>query len=200
MTTIEDTREAWLGRAAVQLGTLILTDEEVPPMRISVGWAGGGSNPDKTAGQCWPTTAAADGVNQIFIAPSYDEQDTVHVLGTLLHEMIHAVDDCEDGHTGNFARIARGVGFLPKLTCSKYRTEGLNALLGEVAEIVGPFPNAAISRIGRAADVPKKQTSRMIKAECTEGTGYKVRLTQKWIDELGSPICPCHELPMDVEA
>lgn len=158
-------------------------------MRISVGWPGGRSNRNRTIGQCWPTTSSEDGVNQIFMSPIRGEDDTQNVLGTLLHEMIHAVDDCESGHKGNFARIAKAVGFLPKLTSSDNRTDELNDVLDEVAELVGPFPHAAITSLGNAADNPAKQSTRMIKVMCA-ADGYIVRTTQKWLD-LGTPTCPC---------
>lgn len=182
-------REAWLGKAAQALAERFLADEKVPAMRISVGWAGGGSNPDATAGQCWPTTATDDGVAQIFISPSRGEKDTQAVLATLLHEMIHAVDDCKDGHKGNFVRIAKKVGFVPKWTSSQFRSDELSANLDKVAELVGLFPHAAINHLGRAADKPKKQAARMIKLECPDD-GYLVRTSQKWID-IGNPTCPC---------
>jgi len=35
----------------------------------------------------------------------------------------------------------------------------------------------------------KKQTTRMIKAECPS-CGYTARISQKWVD-VGLPTCPC---------
>lgn len=188
----EETREAWLGRAAKELAETLFVEENVPPLRISVGWPGGRSNRERTIGQCWSTRSSADGVNQIFLSPVRGEDDTQHVLGTLAHEMIHAIDDCESGHRGNFARIARAAGFLPKLTSSDNRSDDLNAVLDEIAEKVGPFPHAAITTTGKAADQPKKQTTRMIKVACPED-GYTARTTRKWLDDLGAPTCPCGE-------
>ena len=37
-----------------------------------------------------------------------------------------------------------------------------------------------------------------IPAECPT-SGYTVRLTAKWVDEYGSPICPCCNEAMDIE-
>ena len=36
------------------------------------------------------------------------------------------------------------------------------------------------------------------KADCMAGSGYCVRVTRKWVDEAGAPICPCHHEPMVV--
>jgi hypothetical protein len=182
-------REDWLGKAALQLADRVLVEEDVPPLRISVGFPGGRANRQRTIGQCWSTKSSDDGVNQIFMSPIRGEDSTRDVLGTLLHEMIHAVDDCESGHRGNFARIARSVGFIPKLTSSDNRNEELNALLDEIAEIVGAFPHATLNVAARAADQPKKQEARMIKVVCPD-CGYTLRTTRKWLD-VGTPYCPC---------
>lgn len=189
MTQLEQTREGWLGRAAQALADHLLHEEEVPPLRISVGWPGGRSNRNVTVGQCWSTASSEDGVNQIFLSPMRGEEDTQHVLGTLLHEMIHAVDDCQSGHRGNFARIARRCGFINKLTSSDNRSEELNEILDEVADTIGPFPHAALDVTLAAADEPKKQTARMIKVTCPDD-GYLIRTSRQWI-EVGTPTCPC---------
>jgi len=48
-------------------------------------------------------------------------------------------------------------------------------------------------RDNRPADKPKKQRARLLKAECDgEGCGYTVRITAKWVDEIGAPHCPKH--------
>lgn len=185
---VDETREAWLGRAAEAMAPW-LEGEEVPAMRISVGFPGGRSNRNRTVGQCWPTTAAEDGVAQVFISPIRGAADTVDVLGTLLHEMIHAVDDCKDGHTGNFRRIAKRVGFCGKLTSSDNRTPELTERLEGLAQRLGAFPHATLLQAGRAADQPKKQGTRMLKVVCPDD-GYTLRTTQKWID-VGLPTCPC---------
>jgi hypothetical protein len=191
VNAVDETREAWLGRAANALAAEFLTEETVPPLRISVGWPGGRSNRQRTIGQCWSTTSSEDGVNQIFMSPIRGEAETVNVLGTLLHEMIHAVDDCKSGHSGNFIVIARSMGLKAKWTTSANRTEELTERLTALAADLGAFPHAPLLQ-GQAADAPKKQTgSRMLKIQCPDGDcGYVARTTQKWID-LGLPFCYC---------
>ncbi len=199
MIEIVDTREAWLIRAATRLGSLLeAVGQEVPPIRVSVGWPGGSGKKAAVVGQCWPTTASEDGVAQIFMSPVRGKTDTQHVLGTLLHEMIHAIDDCESGHRGNFARIAKSVGFVPKLTSADNRTEELNSTLDEIIETLGDFPHAAILATSRGSEEPKKQGTRMLKVQCANGTGYIVRMTQKWIDDVGLPLCACCRADMEL--
>ena len=181
-------REAWLINAVEAMTPWITElDLEVPPMRVSVGWPGGRA-PRTTVGQCWPTTTTEDGIAQIFMSPVRGKDSTVDVLGTLLHEMVHAVDDCENAHNKGFIAIARPLGFAAKWTSSSNRTEELTERLTGLAERLGEFPSAAIVG-GKAADTPKTQTTRMLKLEAA-CCGYTVRTTKKWIEQ-GMPSCPC---------
>lgn len=196
MTQTEN-REAWLGKAAEAISELILADYEVPPLRLSVGFAKT-RNVASNYGQCWSTSCSADDVNQIFIAPTRGEEDTIGVLATITHEMIHAVDNCESGHRGAFMRTARAVGFEAPFTSSDNRGESLIETLEIIAERVGLFPHAELDINGLSGE--KKQSTRQLKAECPNGSGYKVRLTRKWIDEYGAPFCPCCSEQMEVAA
>jgi hypothetical protein len=201
MTLIHTTREAWLIAATEALSALFadVEDAEVPPLRISIGWPGGRANKTTTRGQCWPTVAAEDGVCQVFISPWVAEP--IVILGVVLHEMIHVIDDCKSGHRGNFIRLAKAVGLEAKWTSAKPGVD-LLARLVEIETALGEWPHAILARPGtRAADEPAKQGTRMLKVVCsTDGDdGYKVRTTQKWID-VGMPICPCHGEEMELGA
>ena len=192
-------REEWLVRASGRLAEwLVEAGETVPPMRVSVGWPGGKGKKSTVVGQCWPSTVCEDGVPQIFMTPARGKSDTVDVLGTLLHEMIHAVDDCESGHRGNFVRIAKAMGFVAKYTSSGNRSEELTERLTALAEDMGEFPHAAIAAAARGSEQPKEQTNRQLKVSCPN-TGYIARTTRKWLDEYGAPSCPCCQAPMEVE-
>lgn len=178
----EETREAWLNRAveALREHVFIPAGEHVPPVRVSVGWPKGGR---KVIGQCWKTDAAEDEVSQVFISPVL--KDMAEVLETLVHELVHAVDNCESGHRGEFKRIAVEVGLEGKMTATHAGAE-LLATLMEVAEELGEYPHAALTP---ALSGVKKQSTRMLKVECPDD-GYIVRTTQKWLD-IGTPTCPC---------
>lgn len=196
--TVEN-RESWLIRAGEALAEWFREhDLEVPPFRVSVGWPGGRGPKQNVRGQCWPTPTAGDGVAQVFISPR--QADTVTTLAVLLHEMVHVVDDCKHGHAKDFIVFARALGFTSKWTSSDNRTDGLTERLAELAEVLGDYPSAAIVGGGGGGGLtnPTVQKTRMIKAECSGGTGYKVRLTQKWIDEYGAPFCPCCMVEMEI--
>lgn len=191
MTSKTITREEWLVSAVAALTPLFEElGETVPAVRVSVGWPGGNGRKNSVIGQCWATAASSDKVAQLFISPVLD--DAVRVLDVLAHELVHAVDDCLSGHKGRFAKIAKALGLTGKMTAT-VAGDDLKAKLEEIAQELGEYPHAALVNPGQGADGPKKQTTRMLKAECPEGSGYKVRLTRQWLEEFGAPICPCHE-------
>jgi hypothetical protein len=184
------TREAWL-LAAVQEFTPWIEEQggKVPVVRVSVGFPAGGRK--NVIGQCH--YAAEDGVAQIFVHPSLKIAD--RVLDVLLHEVIHACTPGA-GHKGDFARLAKGVGLTGKMTAT-VASDDLRTRLEALAEdVLGVYPHAVLEDMSGTSHGPKTQSTRMLKAECAEGSGYKVRLTRVWLEEFGAPICPCHEVRM----
>jgi hypothetical protein len=190
MTTKFQTREEWLVAAVAALTPLFEElGETVPAVRVSVGWPGGNGRKNSVIGQCWSTKVAADAISQLFISPVLD--GAVRVLDVLAHELIHAIDDCQSGHKGRFAKIAKALGLTGKMTAT-VAGEELTAKLEAIAADLGDYPHAKLASPADGVEGPKKQGTRMLKAECAEGSGYKVRLTRQWLDEYGAPICPCH--------
>jgi hypothetical protein len=92
------TREAWLHRAIEAFRPRFAQIGLPLPARlhVSVGF-GYSSRAESTyiLGQCWARRASADGVNHIFLGPQ--EGDPAGMLVSLLHELIHAADDCASG-------------------------------------------------------------------------------------------------------
>ena len=190
MTAKFSTREEWLTAAVSSLAPIFAeVKQTLPVVRVSVGWPGGNGRKNSVIGQCWSTAASSDKVAQLFISPVLD--DAVRVLDVLAHELIHAIDDCKSGHKGAFAKIAKGIGLTGKMTATVAGDE-LKARLEAIAADLGEYPHAALAS-AQGADGPKKQTTRMMKVECAEGSGYKARMTRQWLEEFGAPICPCHE-------
>lgn len=179
------TREQWLIEAAAKLDKLIkAAGFEPAPVRPSVGWpsSGGLSQRKRTIGQCWAADTAADGLSQIFVSPLLI--DTVEVLGTLLHEQLHAAVGTECGHKGAFGKAARAVGLEGKMTATVPGAD-LAKRLEAIAAELGPYPHAALT----PGVKHKPQATRMLKVVCG-ACGYQVRTTRKWLD-LGVPTCPC---------
>ena len=186
------TREQWLEAAVREVSKSIFAPKniEVPAVRVSVGWPGGRGKKQGVVGQCFASFSATDKVAQIFVSPAVDK--TQSVLATLTHELVHAVDDCKSGHKKDFIKIAREIGFEAEWTSSENRTDALTEKLVKLAEKLGEFPHAAI----RQEERPSVQKTYMLKLVCPHNDEYKLRLTQKMLDEFGAPLCPCHREEM----
>lgn len=138
-------REAWLQAAASFLFDHIAA-QGLPRVivRVSCGWPvrGGVSRRRTVIGQCFPPSLCTDGTPQIFISPRLS--DSVDVLGTLLHEILHASVGCQHGHKKPFSQAARKVGLAGPPTATVVG-DGLRPLLLSYVERVGPYPHAAIT-------------------------------------------------------
>lgn len=178
------TREEWLGRAAELLRRRVFAPvgrSTFPSIRYSCGWPGGGSA-RKRIGEAWNTDASADGKTwNVFVSPNL--ADPVRVLDVLAHEIVHTLTPGAK-HGAPFRRLATAIGLRGKMTATVAGPE-LEATLREVAEALGPYPHAKLSLSGRP-----KQSTRMLKVECDD-CGCIVRMTQKWLDEVGPPTCGC---------
>lgn len=187
------TREAWLQRA------ISICDEKlfkphghtVPPVKVSVGFPGGGSA-RKRIGEHWHPEASEDKLGSIFISPVLEE--AADVLGTLVHEMVHAAVGNEAGHGPIFKKCALAVGLEGKMR-SAGAGEKLKAFFtAEVIAVIGEYPHRKLNLSERPT---KKQTTRMIKCECSE-CGYIARTSMANIVAHGAPICPCNHEAMGV--
>jgi len=209
------TREAWL-LAAVEAVRPKFTTTGLPlpgRLHVSVGFGYGARAESKAVlGQCWARRASADGVNHIFVSPI--EDDPAAMLITLLHELIHAADDCASGHRGMFAEAAARLGFRPPMTATPPSPE-LAAEVAALAQALGRFPHArldpgardtsppappdggATPDGGKVHSGPGKQGTRMIRLTAAGCCGYTVRTTRKWL-EVGDPQCP-HGTPMTAD-
>lgn len=172
--------------AVAEVSTLLntLAEVTVPEVRVATGWPsrGGTSLKKRVVGECWKPSVAADGVSQVFISPMMD--DSIQVLGVLVHELIHAWDEGEHGHRGPFVRAAKAVGLTGPWTATSVGPD-LQPLLEEVVERLGPYPHSKLTpQVER-----KVQTTRQLKVECPD-CGCIVRMTRQWIDK-GLPTCYC---------
>jgi hypothetical protein len=176
-------REAWLTEAGVEIGSLLTQNGlAVPTYRVSVGWPskGGTSAKKRRIGECWRPEASEDGVSQIYISPVLEKP--ADVLGTLVHEILHALTPGE-GHRGEFVVAAKTVGLLAPWTSTPVGDE-LKAALAEMAERLGEYPHVKLTPGVQG----KVQSTRMLKVMCPE-CEYTVRMTRKWLDA-GNPSCP----------
>lgn len=181
------TREEWLNAAAKEMKTWVRLaggDDYIDPL-ISVGFPKGsrGKSATNAIGQCWDKSASEDKQRaHIFVIPTMN--DPIEVLAVLLHELIHASVGTECGHRGPFKEVATGVGLEGKMTAT-VPGESLRIRLELLKRDLGDYPHSALK--------PRKRGevgSRLIKVDC-DACGCIIRMTQKWIDEVGPPICGC---------
>lgn len=164
-------REYWLAHA-----TKFLLDHMakhgLPPVRVRVscGWpsSGGMGHHKRVIGQCFPPTMCRDGVSQIFVSPVL--ADGVDVLGTLLHELVHASIGCQHGHRAPFSQAARKVGLEGPPTTTIV-SKDLRPLLESYIQQAGTYPHAAI-----VPRTKEKKGSRLRLYECCCTPPVKVRV------------------------
>lgn len=183
------TREEWLTEAVTALNAMIAEKTDLTPAKsvlVSAGWPrrdrGG-----VVIGQCYPTKTS-QGNNHIFISPTLS--DPVRVLDVLLHELVHAADDCANQHKGPFTRAIRALGLEGKPTATVAGAD-LKAELQALVKKLGLYPHTVLT----AGDYgpTKPQTTRMLKLACpaTAACGFICRATRAQIDKVGVPTCAC---------
>jgi hypothetical protein len=181
-----NTREEWLTKAArmiraelVDQLTDLTTDRDIKisiaPMR------------SKRLGECWPSSRSpVDHKNEIFISAHND--DSMVVLETTTHELLHAYDDCKSGHKGAFARAARAIGLEGKLTAT-HAGEKLKNTLGEYVELLGDIPHSALTHANKDKG---RNNNKLVCDDC----GFKANLSAKWANQTGDgfqcPVCFRH--------
>lgn len=184
--SIFTTREEWLHVAKNELKTLLWNKGIALPdaVRVACGfprWSRGASH---AIGQCWPHRASGDGSSEIFVSPSLD--DPIKVSEVLVHELIHAADDCRNGHRGPFRRMAIAVGLQGPMRATHAGPE-LRERLNAISVQLGPYPHARLD----ATQNPAKQGTRLVKVVCNRPShSYSLWTTRMWLDD-GTPTCPC---------
>jgi hypothetical protein len=171
-------REPWLAAAAVALqhqvfhrASIEASQWEQRRYRVACGFPIGyrGSRTGKvTLGQAFDPSISADGTFEVFINPILDRP--IDVLAVLAHELAHVWAGIECGHRGEFARVARAIDLVGPLT-STAAGAWLSAELGDIAQILGPYPHAKVDPNAR-----KKQGTRLLKLQCNS-CGWTARVS-----------------------
>lgn len=180
------TREEWLVEGMAKLVKQVFepVDIEVPTdIKVSCGFpaSGGRSGAKNQAiGVCHNRNSSEAGVNEIFISPVVS--DSVHALDVLSHEMIHAVDDCKNGHKKPFKDMAVKIGLTGKMTATVAGDE-LKKKLEQIVLELGDYPHAEVSTANK-----KKQSTRNLKVECSE-CGFGWRASKTMIARMTNTTC-----------
>lgn len=173
---LELSREDWLESAAS-----LLLDDLISPIhqirskfryKVTVGYAPSTKPGSSRLGACLSSNASTGGYNEIFISPEIE--DSRLVIGVLLHELIHAVDDCKSHHGGLFRTIAKAVGFIAPLTSISldHMTPALLNLINEYVRLLGDIPHSKL------AFTLKKGNGRSRRTYCECGFKCQTSVTQ----------------------
>jgi hypothetical protein len=182
-------REHWLNGCIQQLRPDFeqLSYPLPQKIRASCSWPSksGLANKKRRIGEAWSAKNSADQSCEVFISPVL--KDPLEVAATLVHELVHCAVGVEEGHKGKFSRLAKALGLEGKMTATT-AGDTLKAHLQEVTDGIGPYPHAELTH----SNAPKKQGCRLLKVACTnEECSCVVRITRKWLDEVGPPTCGC---------
>ncbi len=183
-------REEWLSECMGKLRPWFADISAPLPKRIraSCSWPSvkALSRKNRRIGEAWSSDCSGDGSCEVFISPALKEP--AKVSATLVHELVHCAVGVECGHKGRFRAVAEAIGLEGKMT-ETIASVALAERLHAITQAIGMYPHAELT----ASNAPKKQTTRMIKVECL-GCGCVVRMTRKWLDEVGPPTCGCGDL------
>lgn len=187
-------RETYLQEATKTLRKSLFSPKgyKVPTVKLSISWASRGNKSSKTKsgvsvlGQCYPTQLSDDGINHVIITPALNGstlEGSLRILGVLVHELVHAVDNCESGHGQAFKQCATAVGLTGQMR-STGESEWLQQLLTDkVIKKLGLFPHETLRTGGRT------QTTRNIKVSCS-CCDFSFRTSNKNLNMIHDYSCP----------
>lgn len=181
------TREAWLLSAIDLLRPVFAAKGyALPPCQVSCGFTSTGTRSGHV-GQCWSTKSASNALNQIFISPTL--KSDFDVIDTLVHELVHAVDNCEHKHGKEFKKIALKLGMVGPMR-SAGAGPALKPTLEALLTELGPYPHGPLN-----VSMHKAARRNRPRAKCKH-CGYQVPMLKKFL-AYGPPICPQDKVEME---
>lgn len=198
MSSATRNRETWLTRAVSELRKHFRSKGYAIPtkVRVTCGWTSKGQTP-KINGQCWYPDSSEDATTEIFISPMLDTVLNVSdgagygIIGTLVHELVHAAVGPGHGHSGEFITACKALGLVGtpyKKSKASFRAakpgEALvDDLLRPIIKKLGKYPHAALDpNKGSTA-----QRNRHLKVEC-KPCEYRLRGSRGMLEN-GLPGC-----------
>jgi hypothetical protein len=152
-------------------------------LRVSIGFPRGAESCG-AIGQCWPPSASSDGHAEVFVSPELT--DSVRILDVLTHEIVHAVTP-DAGHGRPFKQCALKIGLRGPMRSTTAGPEFV-AWAETLFKQIGLYPAGSLTCMPR-------QSTRGRRCMCPT-CGYLVRVTRKWLELAGPPICPTDKIPM----
>ena len=160
------TRDLWLRHATDALRPLFETHGLPLPaeIRFAIAFTSSGRK-GKRVGETWHDGATADRAFEIFLRA--DLAAPIDVLTVLVRQLVHAALPATDSHGKLYKAAANKIGLSGKMreaVPNPYLLERLERLVTELP----PLPHAALNLDWKAMDKPRKQGTRMLKAECAK--------------------------------
>jgi len=106
----------------------------------------------------------------------------------LVHELVHAVDDCQHKHGKEFKKIALSLGMKGPMRSAEAGPE-LKKRLEEMALKLGPYPHGKLKQ-----SLKKTVRKARARARCPE-CNYEVPMYKRFLS-YGPPLCPAHKVEM----
>jgi hypothetical protein len=185
------TREEWLNALTESFRPAFDNiDNPLPEnIRVSCGFPSRSalSRSRKRIGEAWAPSCSSDKYHETFISPVLE--DPVEVGAVLVHELVHHAVGVDKKHGKEFRKCALAIGLTGKMTAT-VPTDALKERIKEHIGDIGNYPHGGLS----GQSPIKKQSTRLLKVECE--CGCVIRMTQKWLDEVGPPTCGCGKLMM----
>jgi hypothetical protein len=183
-------RQQWL-EAAVEALRVRFADAgySIPEkVRVAIGW------PKRAAscgaiGECWAVEASSDQHAECFISPQLTEG--ARILDVLAHELVHATMGSGVGHGPPFKQCALRIGLLGPMRSTTAGPDFV-AWADALFKRIGPYP------AGFLTDTPKQGT-RMLRCQCMT-CGYIARVSRRWLESAGPPICPTDQVVMETKS
>ena len=186
-----DTAEQWYRQAVEYFRPKFeAAGAKIPPFDISSGFTAAGVRPTRVLGQnFYEQPDRGMQRSHIFLNPRATEP--ISLIGTVIHEVIHACCGPECGHKAPFKRIALAVGLTGPMRSTTWAPGASEEFAFQVAKMLGAFPNE------KFMGLYKKQKTRLLKVHCKRD-GYKMRVTSNWL-KLAVPACPICKRQMTVD-
>lgn len=109
-------RETWLNMLADKMAPRFAEmGYPLPKFRVSVGFGANGQR-SRSAAEVWHSSVSEDGTFEILIMP--DQVDADLVACHLAHELTHTAVGFDQGHKGNFAKVALALGMNRPMTAT----------------------------------------------------------------------------------
>jgi hypothetical protein len=130
-------RDLWLVQAVQELRPWVTRHGLTLPGRVAVSVATTQPTGGRPAlGECWPSASTREGVPAIVISHALTSSTTV--LSTIVHELLHAADDCKSQHGAWFVAWASALGLVG--SPSTHAGPRLAKALGGMARRLGSYP------------------------------------------------------------